>query len=423
MHTEKIAGYAIEVPKGSSFSISTPDDQIKLHTITLAIAARGTGKTVALTNLMRILQSQKCLDRVFIISPTVHSNEAMLKQLNAESEDIYEEPCRESIVDIVAKVEQERQDYDEYHRKMKMYRRFLKQLSNTSAAYDNELLLTFYNGMDFEPPKHKYNGRKPVLGLLVDDCQGSELLNEDFEDEDGMQVDPAVTPAPSEPPRGLPADATADPEDEEEEEDEPSPAFNIHSATFESQKFDEDEEPAQSSEDEDFDELKSLSKTALHKKLEHLVRQKNEFIADYKDSQAAWKNVVSTLNKNYEENISDESAREEIYNVGLSFVALFAARSSTTPLNIDDSFQPLDELIHSALPKMLGAMTLPAKVESLKAEISKYKTAYDNKVKADNEALLEKKKAELEAKTKRELEKMESAMKKKEARLSKRQKK
>ena len=176
MHTEKIVGYAIEVPKGSSFSISTPDDQIKLHTITLAIAARGTGKTVALTNLMRILQCQKCMDKVYIISPTVHSNEAMLKQLNAESEDIYEEPCRESILDIVAKVEQEREDYDEYHRKMKMYKRFLKQLSNTSAAYDNELLLTFYNGMDFEPPKHKYNGRKPVLGLLVDDCQGSELF-------------------------------------------------------------------------------------------------------------------------------------------------------------------------------------------------------------------------------------------------------
>ena len=71
------------------------------------------------------------------------------------------------------------------------------------------------------------------------------------------------------------------------------------------------------------------------------------------------------MNKNYEENISDESAREEIYNVGLSFVALFAARSSTTPVNIDGSFQPLGELIHSALPKMLRAMTLPAKVESL----------------------------------------------------------
>ena len=70
------------------------------------------------------------------------------------------------------------------------------------------------------------------------------LLEDAFEDEDGMQVDPAVTPAPFEPPRGLPADATADAEDEEEE-DEPSPAFNIHSATFESQKFDEDDDPAE----------------------------------------------------------------------------------------------------------------------------------------------------------------------------------
>ena len=59
---------------------------------------------------------------------------------------------------------------------MKMYKRFLKQLSNTSAAYDNELLLAFYNGMDFEPQKRTYNGHKPILGLLVDDCQGSELF-------------------------------------------------------------------------------------------------------------------------------------------------------------------------------------------------------------------------------------------------------
>ena len=45
----KNAMYKISVPKSNAFKIETPQDCIKLHTITLAVAKRGTGKTVALS--------------------------------------------------------------------------------------------------------------------------------------------------------------------------------------------------------------------------------------------------------------------------------------------------------------------------------------------------------------------------------------
>lgn len=176
MKTQRIHGYDITVPKGSSFAVDTPADQIKLHTITLAVAARGSGKSIALTNLIHKLQQQQCMDRVMVISPTVHSNEALISMLKVDSQDIYEEPCKDAVLDIICKVEQEMNEYEEYHRKMKLYKKLMSHLAASVQSYDDELLLMFYIGVDFEPPKHKYNGKKPVIGLLVDDCQGSELF-------------------------------------------------------------------------------------------------------------------------------------------------------------------------------------------------------------------------------------------------------
>ncbi len=40
----------------------------------------------------------------------------------------------------------------------------------------DELLLMFYKNGNFEPPTHKWNGRKPCLAILFDDCLGSGIF-------------------------------------------------------------------------------------------------------------------------------------------------------------------------------------------------------------------------------------------------------
>ena len=34
----------------------------------------------------------------------------------------------------------------------------------------------FFNGVDFEPPKHKYNGKKPTIAVFIDDAQNSKIM-------------------------------------------------------------------------------------------------------------------------------------------------------------------------------------------------------------------------------------------------------
>ena len=64
----------IRVPKGKAFTINTNYEFIRLHAIILAIAKRGVGKSVALTNVLRMMKHNEALDRLILVSGTYHNN-------------------------------------------------------------------------------------------------------------------------------------------------------------------------------------------------------------------------------------------------------------------------------------------------------------------------------------------------------------
>jgi len=169
--------YNIKVPPSNAFKIETPDDCIKMHTITLAVAKRGTGKSVALTNLLRILRENNAMDRILLISPTYFSNKDLFDSIGIQEEDIFDEPNDKAIEDVIKIVEEENDDYEEYHSKMKRYKKLMGMLDRQVNIFEipADLLLEFAES-DFQPPEHKYNGKKPVIGLLLDDIQGSNLF-------------------------------------------------------------------------------------------------------------------------------------------------------------------------------------------------------------------------------------------------------
>lgn len=182
---QSIGRYEIMVPKDKAFRIATPDDQIKMHALVMAVAKRGGGKTVALTSLLKSLRKDGALDRMFLITPTYQSNICMFKGLPLADEDVYHNPYDLSCLDnILEKVQKEMDDYKAYKEKVAIRNKLLAKLKatkSTSDVYelDPELLLDAFN-MDVlgqEKPYHKYNGRRPVLALLVDDSQGSPVLN------------------------------------------------------------------------------------------------------------------------------------------------------------------------------------------------------------------------------------------------------
>lgn len=178
-----IKGYPIRVPKGSAFQINTPDDQIKMHTLLIAIGKRGSGKTVAITSLLHNLKKDKALDRLFVITPTWESNKGAFEGLPVDEEDVFHEPTDEAIEEVVKRVMQEKKDLEDYKEKVKLKRRMeaaLRQMKSDDDvdSVDPELLLAaFHSGiLDQEEPEHKWGGKAPVLALFIDDSVGSKML-------------------------------------------------------------------------------------------------------------------------------------------------------------------------------------------------------------------------------------------------------
>lgn len=129
-----------------------------------AVAKRGGGKTVALHWWLKLLQREKKLDRLFVISPTWGSNEKLLSDLpiNAE-EDVYHNPeDPANLEEITGKIKEEQKQWMEYERRKQVYRDLRRALQQTKSDQDI---------MDIDPDllmrAHAYDGevglRQPLF--------------------------------------------------------------------------------------------------------------------------------------------------------------------------------------------------------------------------------------------------------------------
>jgi len=117
-------------------------------------------------------------DRIFIVSPTIQSNKALLDRLRIDPDDIYDPDDLEALDDIKRKIDEERDLYEKYLADMKKYKEFMKKLESNNPIFhipDETLLMFFQNGT-FQKPRHKWNGRKPHMAVLFDDVMGSLLF-------------------------------------------------------------------------------------------------------------------------------------------------------------------------------------------------------------------------------------------------------
>lgn len=174
MKTVKIKNTDIVVPKGPSGVYDTAPELPKAHGIFVAVARRKGGKSVAISNLARMMN----YDRVFLISPTATSNKTILDPLGIDPEDIFEDLDDKNIINnVIEKINEERDDYENYLEQMKEYKKFLKMLNEPGVSIPDEMLLQFYHGGLFQPPQHRWNGKKPKLALIVDDAQNSKVFS------------------------------------------------------------------------------------------------------------------------------------------------------------------------------------------------------------------------------------------------------
>ena len=164
-----------------AFTIQTPENHISLHTILLAVAKKGSGKSYFITNLLNQFKESKCMDRIFCISDTFDSNKLMMKNLNIDESDVYSPSDPNCITLILEKINKERDDLLEYREKLKLWKNFKDTINKIDMEeldnYNAELLM-FYNANtgNFEPPKHQWGGRRPIISIFADDIQSSPLI-------------------------------------------------------------------------------------------------------------------------------------------------------------------------------------------------------------------------------------------------------
>jgi len=174
MKEVKIKGLDIKVPDGSPFAYETQEALPKCHQNCMVVAPRGQGKTTFTVNLLERMP----YDRIICVSPSIHSNKAIMGRLKIDPEDIYEDPNDISILDkIKESIEKERDDLEEYREKKKLYKQLLTLLNKEDIfKIPDDLLMLFYKNGSFEPPTHKWGGRQPCIAVLFDDCLGSMIF-------------------------------------------------------------------------------------------------------------------------------------------------------------------------------------------------------------------------------------------------------
>jgi hypothetical protein len=178
MREVKVPGLEITVPPNGAFMCETAKMMPKAHFLCAVVAARGYGKSAITTSFIEKLH---CVDRLIVISPSAKSNKQLLDRLKTilKPEDVYEDPNDITILDqIIAKIDQERDDLENYLEKKKRYDRLMKGMKNESPLFrfnDDDLLASF-DGRHFKPPEHKWGGRRPMVTIWCDDIFGSQLM-------------------------------------------------------------------------------------------------------------------------------------------------------------------------------------------------------------------------------------------------------
>ena len=68
-----------------------------------------------------------------------------------------------------------------YQEEMRIYRKLMKLIHSESPLFrqPEEDLAAFYKDGDFKPPEHRYNGSKPKIAVIFDDCRARPTARND----------------------------------------------------------------------------------------------------------------------------------------------------------------------------------------------------------------------------------------------------
>ena len=194
MKVKKISEYSKTPRESISNQYTTKKHSFQEPGIKLIIGTRGTGKSYTAAKIMLEAQKEKLFCVTYFITPTFDSNKAHWSQFNISEDNVFY-PSRDSIGLVLKRIEQDRDEFEDYLVEMELYNRFKRetQNKNTIAKMENENLMEYINmgyvttdghiNDRFIKPEWKYKHisgkiRPPTSLLIMDDVLGSTALSQ-----------------------------------------------------------------------------------------------------------------------------------------------------------------------------------------------------------------------------------------------------
>jgi len=180
--TKKINLYGkdTEPTQGVSNEYKTSHYAIRQPCLMYVSAVRNSGKSFCVSKMVSQAQKEKTFDRIYMITPTFQSNKSYFGKM-IDEDDVFE-PTKDSIQKVIERVDGERDEFEDYLRKEKLYKEFIQILKSKREFSDGEIMkfeeLGFLDD-EFDRPKWKYgdnNVRPPQSLLILDDVLSSPAL-------------------------------------------------------------------------------------------------------------------------------------------------------------------------------------------------------------------------------------------------------
>ncbi len=157
-----------------------PEHLPRLHFLSLFCGSRGSGKTVAICNLLKRYDKTKSFDRIIIFCPTL-PNQPLFRNLIDTCKyakfELYEDFTHEKFAEIKFEMDKRIEEYKKYERDLALYKKY-KQFSRTDKAWDNfnDDDLIYLNETEFERPETEYKNGLPTTLLWFDDNMENPIL-------------------------------------------------------------------------------------------------------------------------------------------------------------------------------------------------------------------------------------------------------
>tara|TARA_R110000796_G_scaffold73934_2_gene166034 strand:+ start:4982 stop:5950 length:969 start_codon:yes stop_codon:yes gene_type:complete len=144
---------------------------------------RNSGKTYVCSKIINQAQKTNVYDRIYLITPTFLSNKSYFGS-HIDELDVFE-PTRDSIKDVIGRVEEDRDEFESFLEELKDYKEYMNTLKGKNEFTDEQLYkydeLGWLDGLP-EMPEWKYAKRNkgkirpPQSLVILDDVLSSPVV-------------------------------------------------------------------------------------------------------------------------------------------------------------------------------------------------------------------------------------------------------